>query len=361
MKSTISLSDFPATPARAEPMRPLGEVSDFVTEKMPALLAGIHSGTLDTREYVQTALNQASRGLNDIVPIVNFPSHRMNSLAHLDACMLRESVLAHDDAANSEVLDALVRRTANLSNSAPALTYEGVIYANPITEDPRTFSEGNDAQAEMLFYECHRRIERNLAQTLFHLSALLRSSAGSREKKAFVYESLVPAIERVTADMGNLLVELPEESFGSFRRYFSPSSRRNLKGPSGLFSAGVYALDAYCIGNHPAMESFQAGKLADESYYPSTTILKHDFAGRADMHEADQAVREGQTLLSSNIPSALAEVASQILKMRKVHFGIASKFVMKHLGAEIGTAGKNIREFLQRPINAYMDVAQISR
>jgi hypothetical protein len=351
MSFTLSLSDvaLPETVQRS-PIRPLGAVSNFVVEEMPyALRESDYSLTTKMAEDLAVA------GC-DALKLHPPQSQQESALAHLDASMLYEfstKVPCVDVTRNA--LFALLKETASVSSGVRGLTYEGLIHANPLHTDPRTFLHGPDGASETLFYAVHATIERVISQAVCSLHKALE--AGSPENIAQCAQQVVlPAIDQTRTHMEALMRELPEHAFASLRPFFSPAAERGIKGPSGLYSAGIFCLDAYIAGNLPPMKRFQDYKFAELSYYPGSQALE-GFTGRHDMQKASEMANRGITLQALGLSKVTRELASSILGMRKVHFGLAHKFIIKNLGVSTGSAGTDIRKFLQMPMDIYRSLA----
>ena len=125
-------------------------------------------------------------------------------------------------------------------------------------------------------------------------------------------------------------------------RDFFSNDHRGLLGPSALFSAGMYCLDAHILGSDPDMQNFLAGKFDKSRYYP-TTHHDPEFTGIGDMEDVRNNF--GNTMgdvasrsFNSKVQIAFTSILSDMGKMRAMHLGVAKKFLpeafMRNQGPE---------------------------
>lgn len=299
-------------------LRPLGECSDYVVEEHPHLLKKGPSMVLI--QASAKAGRQARVLLQESQ--LTLPEQR---LAHLDLHMLAAGLRRHGLVEPEDLLLAL--GAVNVINKLPnGLLYEDLIHANPLEEDPRTFLEGENAVHERLFYEIHRNIEGKAAE------------AAKKLQRREPVEEVVSILADLNEEHRRLLRELPAPAFTEARPYFNNPA--GIPGPSGKYSAGIFALDALCMGSDPKVRTKLKAKLQDLDYFPTTSIADDGFAGQSDMLATFETPVEGVDLKPA---------MRKLGELRNIHFGIVAKFLP---GVLLGTAGEEITSYLNGMRNA---------
>ena len=338
-----NISDPHSPNAVRQPVRHLGKISDIAALWLPYMLEKKElPGDAETKRYTEEAMHLLGK---DTVA---------SSLALFDSVMI-ERALQHAGRPVPVVVEQLIKTVADQLNCLPALTYEHVIHSNPLQTDPRIFTEPKEGRGEFFFYSVHREIEAALAETICKLrSALLRSS--SSDEAVCVLEG----IEALRGGMMQLIRELPPKEFNRFRPFFN-NDARNLPGPSGFFSAGVYVLDAYLTGSHPDMRAFLALKAKSLQLYPATCAQQR-FTGIMDIHNAHMSLHQRGDLLSEEYfpPKLRRRIASAMAEARRAHFRLC-KFFLPELFVDYEKTGtaqvSGVPTFLLKPIALYEQIA----
>lgn len=266
--------------------RPLWELSDYVMEKLPE--------RLETPSY--ELVRDCERLLNSIywLDVLEPESRdtRTRSLASLDAKMLEIGIIQSGFTPPGELTELVDR----LSGEAPpVITYDELLLLNPV-DDFRTFTRGKVRESEAVFYLEQRFVEECLEYTIQKMRVaidFLKSDTtlnyDTNIKRAFralagIESDLEPAIAAMK-DLGYL----PDGHLGVFRKYVSVHPVRNLKGPSGAFTARIPIMELLLHGEElqpDYMDYFEANR----KYFPRQ--------GQTEVLEAFEQVRNGNTLTS---------------------------------------------------------------
>jgi len=339
------------------PQRPLGEVSDFVVQHMPGVLAHIRSGELPVQRLVQHA-NDLVSGLSPEV-MNSFPEPRTSSgfgdwvsthpplmIAHLDATML-EAGIVHSGGIPPKSLTQLVDRLSGMTNQLPVITYEGIAYANP-QNDVRTFTgdeQGRPHPIEADFYRGHPLIDQGFENAALNMRSAISAisdpelrvklSRGPKEMLEEACNDLVKANALMVAYKSPHLTE----SFRTFRLYLGSHPTRHLKGPSGAFSASVPLVDILLAGRSLPTPMIE---------YLTRNLMYFPRQGRRELTQALQESAEGKTLFDIVSPAhelhdLTEEIKEQVRIFRSFHRGAVQTQLQDVL---IGTAGEPIAEFL---------------
>ena len=242
-------------PAR-QPRRPLGTLSDFVALSLPQRLDAIHghASALDGtapdsiaddsaacaawRDALVTALVAA--------PDASDVDTADRALACLDLSLLQQAC----DHIGIAMPAAAVERLHALAGGAdrlPTFLYEDCVLHNPLEHDPRLFCAGAAGASERDFLIAHQRIETRLACALACVERIVAASGappgmrlvGLREALAPDAAPLDEALSAMEATF-RALRAMPLADFLAFRRYYTPSPRTGIPGPSGRFSASIF-------------------------------------------------------------------------------------------------------------------------
>lgn len=219
-----------------QPIRPLSNVSDYVVTQFPQDLQGVREGYFTPQELSRSVTQQLLSLDPEKITHLN---EREKEVAFLDLLMLQAGV-GNSGGTPPEFLTGLIRRLAQELGVIPTLSYEALIYMNPLREDPRTFSSGSAGSAEVAFYEGHKAIEENLR----HVNATISESLRTKRLGRGSVRTIATFVRELTAMFA---METPD--FAEFRGYFLgyPSE---FKGPSGAWSHGIAILDILLSGDH---------------------------------------------------------------------------------------------------------------
>ncbi|MBM3231599.1 hypothetical protein FJZ28_04735 [Candidatus Peregrinibacteria bacterium] len=348
----LDCCDDPSTQKRT-PRRPLNDLSTFVVERLPTLLADTKAQEL--HDEAEQLASQAD------------PTGRESALALLDAAMLQRAVLSVGGKPGPEIA-GLVEHISGSIESIPGLTYEGVIHANPLQADPRVFGSGESARAELFFYDVHARIEQQLAIVISRLFQLLAADEGDTESTREAIAAAQDGFHVMQKGFRALMHDLSKDAFSSMRRYFSNDHVQGMSGPSALFSAGVYCLDSLVQGQTAKVRAFQREhKFLRQEYYPRTTAMGDGFVGITDMQKANSYVAQGRTIslhTQCSDHAGLSEDYAQLLHIggqtRKMHMGVVKTFLPEvwtttptEVDGAKGTAGTSPKQIFDESIRMY--------
>jgi|GEM_PF-4269422 len=211
--------------------------------------------------------------------------------------------------------NAALTEYARQLNLAPTMTYEDLIFTNPLEHGCYVLSEQPEvAEQEALFYRAHRDIETNLVLTI----KSLQSGA---------FETVSEQVRAASNTFVGLRSQLEPKSFAAFRPYFVGLNGH--PGPSGLFSAAIPIIDLLTHGGKNMSDKEQYRLLQDigRGLYPShqahqlasLLIAKHP---RLDMPEDTRQ-----------------EIVGLLNRFRKIHTGNVRKFVPEVLEAAAAGSG----------------------
>lgn len=228
--------------------RPLGKLSDFVVEKM----ADEFTATIQKCEKLLGDLSEDN--------IVGVMDSSERDLACLDAKML-EAFLARHGLPVSPQLVKLVNRLSG--DKVPVITYMEVILKNP-TNDLRVFTvKGGIGDTEEKFYRTHKVVESHfdfaIEQVKKAIEDLVRGDVDAANEELRLVQSSDHGLLKIVKQLMGLW-DMKEGHFDAFRQYFLVtwndfhSSRRQLKGPSGIFSSTFYILELLLRGDEFSRE-----------------------------------------------------------------------------------------------------------
>lgn len=353
------------------PHRPLGKLSEFAAIELPSAIAAVRSDNMNVSE-IATQINELAGGIQDFekldahdLPLALFD---VTSLASALRVLRSEHASAPKDN-GTPALERLIKNLARQRGLVPYLSYEGLIFANPIDTDPRTFLDGDKGRQELLFYKMHALIETEFRR---HLPAALdvikaRNSSAQALPPTLILQgldSLYIALTRVSGYMRQFHTLLPKHKDGAFhtaRPFWNANEK--YQGPSGKFSAGYFLMDAMLSGRDPAMKQFLKTKLHELAYYPNTSLAMDGFSGQDDMLDVFSAVQYGHDLTSMSreiqdrdVQARSQEVLGIAENNRKIHIGLAAGFLPEGFrNGESGTGEQamSMKEYLAQPLAAY--------
>lgn len=315
MKESIEIRQKNPERQTSFPERPLGALSNFVVEEMPSMLAGVRAGELD----ISLVSNRARSLLRDL-PAGVLTREVKNDLARLDLKMLEVGIV-HSGGIVPIVLMQVVDRFSQAAGVPSGILYEEVILINPVS-DRRTFTTGDPGKSEADFYERHRRIEGHLDRGINLIHHAISSVIITRKtaEASGLLRRVSVELDKVNGYMEDVAMKMPKEHFAEFRRYFGSHSGRNLKGPSGAFTAGIPTLDLL-VGGENLPEEFHN--------YISDNIMYFPRKGRKELRKAIDLVKERFSLTSLNsrlssspteLTEPIAKIAGQLKMFRGKHY-----------------------------------------
>ncbi len=314
--------------------RPLQKLSDFVVEEMPVVLA-----------QSPAQLPEASKHLAALVPetVVTEAMHERRGLALLDVTML-EAGIVHSGHTAPRELTALVERIAG--DEYPVLTYENIVLINP-GEDLRTFTAGEVGAVEKSFYRQHWFVEdRLLAATRAVISTLDKLDEGDCAGAAIELRAVPPCLIAVR-NATDMLRGMPKEHFQAFRKYLGVHPVRDLKGPSGAFTARIPALE-FALRGDELPSSYRQYIEDNWLYLPrrDRAILRRILNESTQGRTLEKAYRKNGS--PKELTSPLNALSDFFLEFRKVHLRAVGKHIPEALNdATLGTAGEKPGTFLR--------------
>lgn len=347
-------------PDKRTAVRPVEPVSSYVAEVMPDDIAAVRAGSLSVSAFEDNAERLAEQ-----VAAPDAPTRTESVIALADAAMLESAILGLGGRVRSKSY-ALTDRMADRIGESASLTYEGIIGRNPLTHDPRLFTQGATGEKELLFYAAHKQIERHLSASITAVrSALAQQDPGIVSD--LLRGVVTRGIESVRGEFATLRNELDAESFDAIRPLFGEQTQRNIPGPSGNYSAGMVTLDDLLIGDREDVRTYNGHKMMQRSLYPGSTVADDAFAGREDMRMAEASATQGRTInvaasTSPEVRKAASEVFALMAEVRRMHVSSAAKHIADVLKDDNvkGTGGQShLRRYLTMPIDMYSDASSL--
>ncbi|MEX2028444.1 MAG: hypothetical protein WD988_03035 [Candidatus Curtissbacteria bacterium] len=328
--------------------RPLGALSDFDIERMPASLAEIRAGTSTTKSLVGDVGTMIA-GLSPQTVNDALADQRARDIAGLDLKML-DAAVAHSEGEVPVVLQFLVDIFAVRSGQPGGISYEEIVLINP-PSDRRLFTVGEVGKTEEAFYEMHRVVEG-------HLDSAIDATTQSIERLsldgATAANDVVSQLQQTQEDLNSVIEGVHavgtqnREHFGIFRAYLNSHPTRGTKGPSGAFTAGI-----------PTIELLLAGEQLPDEYrhYIDENNIYFSRKGRKDLERAREFASKGMTLtaISQHLenPPLLAEninsLSDLMRRFRGEHYKTARNQVPEAIaGSVAGTGGETNPGFFLR-------------
>lgn len=273
------------------PERPFEAFSSFVTEQMPRVLNDIRGGKAHVEELIHAAEVRIPEFRMSV-----FSNPKARDLAGLDAKML-EAAIVHSGGTPKRRLASFVDELAKVTGMKAAVTYEDLIFINPLKSDPRLFTTGEAGRAERDFYLGHRLLEDPLSEAVRKCKDAA-NILGTKGKQGIVRAGgLLSEAQQlfipVTTYTNHIGQNMGKDNFKIFRQYLGGNPQRGIVGPSGKFTAGIPILD-FLLGGHPIVAEYS--KLEEEiGYYPRE--------GQKEIQLARAKAQSGQSLV--DLSSAL--------------------------------------------------------
>ncbi len=306
--------------------RPLGAFSNFVVERMPAILEDRAQAAARLAIAVEEFLPSA-----EVLAVILADPYRCD-LAHLDLTMA-EAAIVHSGGVVPTELTRVVDFCAELSGQLPMLTYEGLVMINP-PDDPRTFTRGAVGEAERHFYFVHMVIESCLA-------VIAQACSDGRDASAEMAEVL-----RLTEELRS---GMNPAHFAAFRLFLMSHPGRNLKGPSGAFTGRIPLLEL----------RLWSAWLADEHRASIARIMS--YMPRADRPLVREALESPCAVTRAKRPHDFAPFVpfgEFLLQFRRLHLASVTRQVPEAIRDKVpGTGGApNPGTFLRELIRITQDL-----
>lgn len=268
-----------------KPERPFEAFSSYVTEQMPRVLDDIRGGKAHVDELIQAAEVRVPEFRMSV-----FANPAARDLAGLDAKML-EAAIVHSGGTPKRRLATFVDDLARATGMKAGVTYEDLIFINPLTSDPRLFTTGEEGRAERDFYLGHRLLEDPLGQAVMKCKEAVNLLGVQGGRGILRAGNLLQEAQQifmpVTTYTHHIGHDMNKDSFKIFRQYLSGNPQRNIVGPSGKFTAGIPILD-FLLGGFPIIAEYP--KLEEEiGYYPRS--------GQKEIQIARAKAQSGKSLI----------------------------------------------------------------
>lgn len=321
------------------PMRPLGQVSDFVVERLPDELAKIRDG-------VTTAV-ELSQKVEEILPgnLIHklLPGSGSKDLALLDLKMLMFGIV-HSGGEPGPHLQELVKSFAVLTGQPESITYEEIILINP-EHDPRLFTSGEVGAAEYDFYHLHRLVEPVLEEAIIAANVSKTALKEGDNLTAAAYIAQSSAHINLAAQHVRVVgQEMDPKLFEAFRPYLGEYAEAGLPGPSGAFTARIPLLDMAFAGEQFPGEYYDSIGHGDK-------LLFFPRDGRVKMEQEMERIADSknESLVglyqthgrSEEVGQELELMRQALLEFRQQHYKGVVRQVPKAVNDSIaGTGGQ---------------------
>ncbi|WP_225119745.1 hypothetical protein [Bradyrhizobium sp. BRP22] len=267
---------------RGQRRRPLGLVSNFVTDQLPHCIAEIKCS-----ERPDEAVKALGRSINAMIASADYDGQLLNlpdpdfavpktDVQYLVNCAYQMSAFARLDAVQAELtvgeaLSRLARLSCQRRPSIEVLSYEDAILTNPLQSDPRVYCLGPAGVEERDFCLGHQLIESELKLAI---AALLELRDAAR---ADAHQCLALCLERLEAAhyfLTRFFEHMSPDLFGQFRVFYGKNPYKNRLGPSGRFSARIVAVSVLLVGEELFQQKpqFYRDLYRLSEYYPQGGI-----------------------------------------------------------------------------------------
>jgi len=162
-----------------------------------------------------------------------------------------------EESSKFEGLNDRLLETADILGEPATITYEDVIFTNPVFGDVRVLSlDPTIATAEGRFYRSHRIIETSLELAIRKIMGLGNNALRFAQAETYTPPPIaespytvspVQDLKNAKAEFLHLRTGLSREEFMAFRVYFKDGFN-GYPGPSGLYSANIPILDLIANG-----------------------------------------------------------------------------------------------------------------
>lgn len=302
---------------RAVLTRPLGIISDFVADELPAALEAPSNERL--REHL-TRLENAITSEFHAACLSLAP--KAAKVACLDLGVLAHAC-GHAQVALPPRLHLLLLTMASRYARLPTMLYEDNVLNNPIDSDPRLFTSGETGECERTFLSMHQRIEsaiEGILHRLFMLADLAQRDSIIRECDAGM-KDLVKYFKAFNA--------MPAELFSKFRKYYgTPPNGRHL-GVSGRFSESINTLRLLLEGRRIewAIPNFLNELLENIHYYPSSGRTRLLAAIEHAVTQQDAYIDQF-TRADSSVRDMAAQLRRSLDSVTGIHLQLVKKYIL---------------------------------
>ncbi len=239
------------------PVRPLGQVSDFVMAQLPTLLAEVRAGTLPSSYLAQRCEFEARSLSESVISLLLEGSEDIHRKIALLDLLFMDSASVHSGEHTGMQISSLVERFALRIGRIPAMTYGDLIFVNP-RHDMRVFCNGEAGVSEKGFYTAQMFAEAYLADAAIccqsaianiHSVVIGKHDGETLQEVHSALEEAATKVRHVADITENMSMALPVAHFAVIRKYFGAHPVRNYKGPSGVFSLGIFLIELMLAGD----------------------------------------------------------------------------------------------------------------
>jgi hypothetical protein len=266
--------------------RPLGNLSDYVMETLPERLEAPSYELIRDCERLLDSLGSFD------VRILEYEDIHTRSLASLDVKMLEIGIIQSGFTPPEELTELVDQLTGD---APPVITYDELLLLNPV-DDFRTFTRGEVRETEAKFYLEQRFVEECLEHVIMKMRVAIEFL--KPETTLDCYTNVERAFRALAGTDGDLMPAIDamkglgfmtKGHFGIFRKYVSVHPTRNLKGPSGAFTARIPIMELLLHGEELPLD-YMAYFEENRKYFPQQ--------GRVEILEAFKQAQNGNTLTS---------------------------------------------------------------
>ncbi len=330
------------------PIRPLGQISDFVASKMQ-VETGVEEFDPDLINQVDENLKilnkQCMEGARKFLDGVSHPD-----IALLDLLLLKTFYKVYLQKTNQD-LNVLIDLIAFHNQRVPQLTYEDLILINPLDKDPRVFFKGKIANDESDFYRWHNLIEQKFEPVIHAVFDVLEKC----DEWSFWDEENKMLIETFNHERQAAMVllgkfhRIDSKDFLTFRKSFVKDEEKNLRAASGAFSAWIPILD---------ISIWLASLDNANPRYMDAVMNLYPRDGREFLRDARERVKHKETLLdyaerynSKELYEMFLEIWEWIRRFRVSHISILKEVALDiYLGNMPWTGELSVEDFLKKNI-----------
>lgn len=307
-------------------------MSDFVIREFPESLNSIQAQKLDSNVFSHSVDDLAARQLLRINHLSQKPEDPALLLARLDILMLQAAIV-HSGGTVPATLSKIVALIAEATDRPPAIMYEDIVINNR-EDDIRTFTNGLVGRSEADFYNGHRYIEEALDPAINKLYTILEHPDELSTEQIVELLISVNNAFKATLDFTAIISgRMPREHFvNGFRQYLGEIKEKNLRGPSGAFTARVPLIEFLIAGETISQEDI-AYQISELRYFP----LPHQAALIDALVRSHEGKSVRQIIIKRGSPvegmTALKEISELYRRFRNIHL----RAVERHLPEVVST------------------------
>ncbi|MBW5437942.1 hypothetical protein FXB41_25250 [Bradyrhizobium canariense] len=267
---------------RRQRERPLGLVSNFVTDELPHCIAEIKCS-----ERPDEAVKALGRSVNAMIAASDYDALLQSlpqpdfeiaktDIQYLVNCAYQMSAFAglhplDAELTVGEALSRLARSSCDRQPGIEVLSYEDMILTNPLQNDPRVYCLGAAGVEERDFCLGHQIIESELQSAM---DALLDLRDAAEVDAGQCLALCLARLESANYILTRFYEHMSPDLFGQFRVFYGKNPYKNTLGPSGRFSARMVAVSVLLLGEELFHQKpqFYRDLYRLSEYYPQKCI-----------------------------------------------------------------------------------------